>query len=767
MMRWAGRIGLGLLTLIVFAIGSGWLFLLTGLPQTSGTLSLPGLTADATVTRDKYGIPHIEAQSRRDAHFALGFVHAQDRFWQMDFLRRLGSGRLSEVIGAPTRNTDRMMRSLGIARLAQASLERLDPDARTLVDAYTDGVNAWLKTQSGAWPAEFYLLRYSPEPWRAADCLIWGRLMAMLLSRSWGEELLRDKIKNALGPEALDILLPPYPADAPRTLAALGIENPLAESSASNGWVLGPGKTESGKPILANDPHLRLRSPAVWYLARLSFPGGELTGATVPGVPFLVLGHNGKIVWGFTTAESDTQDLYYERTDTRLPGKYLTPDGWKDFETRRETLTVRGTEDETIEIRHTRHGPVISDLSEELAIHAGVGHVLALASPALREDDDTANALFALNNARSWHDFEQAMKRWHSPQQNIFYADTGGDFGMISAARMPLRGKSDGRIPAEGWKRENDWRGFLPFDRLPWSYNPARGVIHNANNPTGKSATQFRTPGYRARRLQNVMENSPPPRMEGSSRLQMDIVSETARDLLPLMLRSEFSSPQTKRAAALLKSWDFRMDRNRPEPMIFANWLRQLTRHIFADELGDLMPEWFGLRPLPVRAALTDHSDWCDSRKTAAVESCEQILQKSLEDALAQLASRFGTDIESWRWGDVHIARFNHPVLGRLPVLKSIGNVSLPVDGGNDTLNRGATRTSSNRDPFSSVHGAGYRAVYDLADLGQSRFIIAPGQSGHILSENYRSLTTLWRQGGHVRLGDPPPDGDVLRLTPE
>lgn len=771
-MKKTGKLLIWLCLLLFAVIGAGLIWLYTALPRTEGRIALPGLNAPVTINRDKHGIPYIMAQTQRDAHFALGFVHAQDRFWQMDFQRLLGAGRLSEILGPVTRENDIFMRRIGLYRLAKDSLDQLDPPARAMVSAYTEGVNAWLKTRSGALPPEYYLLRYRPEPWRPQDSMVWGRLMAMYLARNWREEVLRSRLEKKLGPEKTKILFPDYPDGAPLTQAGLAIPNPLVSASASNAWGLSGNHTSTGKPILANDPHLRLRAPGTWYLARLETPGQVLAGATVAGVPFMVLGRNDHIAWGITSSETDSQDWFIEKIDPSDPKRYLTPAGPMPFETREEILKIRGVPDEKIILRATRHGPVLSDGNEILQALASDGHVLALSSPALRKHDKTANALYWLNQARNWQDFEAALRDWHSPHQNIFYADANGNIGFAAPALLPVRKAGDGRKPVPGWTGDYDWTGYRPFTSLPRSFNPAKGYIANANNPTRSlpdsgDRSRNRTPGFRAMRLNQAIEASPQHSMESTAGLQNDVRSEMAAVLLPLMLKHPLTSRQGKQAASLLSEWDFTMARHRPEPMIFNNWMRQITRRIFADELGDLFPAWYGLNPRSVMQVLKKETHWCDNKKTAAAETCAGQVAKALDDALAQLASRFGTDMTRWRWGDVHEARFDHPAFGKIPGLNWLGNVRLPSDGGIYTLNRGGMRIANDRSPFAHIHGPGLRAIYDLSDLENSHFMIAPGQSGHLFSPHYRSLAARWQHGDYIRLNAKEGGGEILTLVPQ
>ena len=771
-MRLVKRVFLGvLLTLLLLVVG-GWLWLLTSLPKTDGTRTINGLRNSVEIRRDSNGVPHIQAQTEHDSYVALGYVHAQDRLWQMDFLRRLGAGRLSEVIGAPGLRSDRYMRTLGLYRLAQTTVARLPPDVRAAIDAYTDGVNAYLETRKGAWPLEFYLLRYRPERWKPADSLVWGRTMGIFLSRNWREEILQTRIKQALGADALPVLFPDYPVDGPRTLAAFddGLDNPLAAGSASNAWAVSGDRTATKTPLLANDPHLRFRNPALWYLARIEWPGRSLAGATVPGVPFMVLGQNNHIAWGFTSAETDVQDLYVEKLEASAPGWYRTPEGARPFEERRETIRVRDRPDVMLTVRSTRHGPVVSDLSPDLKSLAPKGHVLALATPALREDDNSALASYSLNHAKNWKQFRDAVRNWHSPHLNITYADKDGNIGLIAAARVPLRNSGDGRLPAEGWSGEFDWAGWIPFDDLPQIFNPPAGMIANANNPAAPAGYTYnlgrgRTPGYRAQRLENLLRSTPNLDSAAMGRMQIDSVSFAARDLLATLLKTNPDTEKAGRVHALMRGWDGTMARNIPQPLIFIAWLRALDRRLVADELGELYAQYRGLHTQTIKTILERETTWCDDKSTPAQETCNDQVAASLADAMTELSERFGTDFTRWQWGEAHVARFDHPVLGRIPFIGGLFNVRLPADGGPYTLNRGMIRTSS-KTPYASVHGAGYRAVYDTATKNRSLFIVTPGQSGNWFSSHYNDLAERWRDGDWLLVKTPDKDSEVLMLEP-
>ncbi len=784
--RWTYRGLIGLTALAAVAIAGGYLWLRGSLPMTEGRIAAAGLKAPVELLRDADGIVTIRAQSLRDAYFAVGYAHAQDRLWQMDFMRRSAAGRLSEVVGPATLWLDRLMRGLGLYRVAEANVQNLGPEAKAALEAYAAGVNAFLAAPGGPWPPEYYLLRYRPEPWRPADSMVWGRLMALQLSGNWRDEIRRSRLARDLTEDQIAFLWPAYPTDGP--ISTGGLLGPHGEApprrlseilpwrwmpkSASNSWVLSGERTASGMPILANDPHLALRSPGTWYLVRIETPDRILAGATAPGVPFVIVGHNGRVAWGFTTTESDTQDLFIERLSGAEGRSYETPDGPRPFEVRTETIEVRGEAPVVLTVRATRHGPVLSDFLPEAAQVAGAGEVVALAWPALEPDDGAGDAFVAMARARDGADFVSALRRFHSPQQNIVYADSGGAIGLIAPARVPLRRKGDGRRPVPGWTGAYDWSGFIPFEELPRSVNPPRGRIVAANNrlvPDDYPHLISADWGYphRAARIEEMLDAAAPRSgLEQHLAFQLDNLSSGARELLPLLLAAEPKGEPARQAHGLLQAWDHLMDRSRPEPLIFYAWIGELNQRLLGDELGDHYAEFARVDMRLIKRVLSEGTNWCDDVRTTATESCDEQLSAALEAALADLAESFGADLTDWRWGAAHTADFPHPVISRLPVLDKLFGFALETDGGNTTVNRGAVGFTGNPHiRFNNVHGAGYRAVYDLADLDNSRFMIAIGQSGNPLSPHYGDLAERWRDGDYVKL-DGKATAQRLLLTP-
>lgn len=779
--RWAGRAVLALLLLLLLGSAGLVLWLRTSLPQTDGELAIGGLKAPVTIARDANGVPHIRAESLNDAYQALGFLHAQDRLFQMEAMRRAGRGRMAELIGNLALPIDKRMRTFGLGRLVDADIKKLELPARVALQAYADGVNAFLKTHSGALPPEFLLVPGKIEPWKPADSLLWIKLMSLRLTADWNDELERAALAPRLTAKQLQDMYPVE--DGPITLTALpggdAIRHALdaaavvGEGAGSNLWLFSGALTDTGKPILANDPHLGFTVPNIWYLVRIETPHITLAGATSPGFPFVVLGHNQKLAWAITNAYGDTSDVFVEKTDPADPSRYLTPDGSEPFEERREAISVRFGDPVELTLRRTRHGPVISDGSDDSAEEGAPpdGYVYALSHTGLLPGDTTAAALWRVQRAASVADAMQDTRTVVAPQQNIALADVSGTVGLISPAMVPLRRAPPGMLPVPGWTGEHDWVGYIPFSGLPQETDPPSGWLINANNRLVgpdypyELGHSWASP-MRAEAIEVALAAENPHTVEGSLAVQLDIHSLAARRLLDAVDWSQAGDGPPADLLQAMQSWDAIMAADRPEPLYFHAWLRALNRALFADELGPLFEQYQRGNVERVLYMLTAAPEWCDVIGTPETETCADIISTAFTLAFAEMADRFGTDWREWRWDAAHIARFRHLPFGFVPVLKDLFDVTVPHDGGRYTPNAGVVSFNESN-LFNQVHGAGFRAVYDLADLDRSRFIQAVGQSGNIFSRHYADLTPLWAKGETLSLG--PLQGEpagVLSLFP-
>lgn len=754
-MRAVRRTLLGLAALLlVLTLGVGGA-LWWSLPSSAIEADIPGLSAPVHVAIDAEGVPHIEAATMLDAAAALGFMHARDRTMQMELMRRAASGRLSELVGSSTLRLDRFMRILGLRRRAEAELAELDGDTRAMLDAYARGVNAWFGRR-GRFAAMETVLLGPPEPWTATDSLLWGKTMALYLAGNWQAELARAALLQKMPPEQVRALWPSQdstpPPDARLGPAAtrLGTLVPrfpepfTLPDTASNEWAVDGAHSATGAPLLAGDPHLAYSAPGIWYLARIDTPEGTLAGATAPGVPFLVIGHNGRIAWTFTTTGADTQDVFVE---TVLPdGQYATPDGPRPFATRTERIGVRGGADEVLTVRETRHGPVVSDLDG-----AAAGPVMAVAMAELAPGDTAAAGLLALNRAATVADAMAAAGRITSPVQNLLIAGRAG-IGLATTGRIPVRRAGDGTVPQPGADGAHDWMGFASGGALPHFADPASGVLVNTNERTaGPDFPVFMGQDWfgdwRARRIRALLDQTPRHTIAEFAAMQTDSTSAFAQAVLPRLLQTVPADAPSRAALDALRGWDGAMRTDATEPVLFNNWMRRLAaalleRNGIPAGLGGAQPD------LIARALGSGEAQWCGP-------ACGDMLANTLSSAAHDYDGAV-------RWGSIHAAVFAHPVLGRIPVIGSLFTWRIPQPGDGETLFRGGMRGPG----WDAVHGASFRGVYDLADLDGSVFALAPGQSGNPLRAGMANLLPGWLRGDTIRLSRTASAAERVELRP-
>jgi penicillin G amidase len=754
---------LGFVVLLLAAVVTGALWLT--LPPRSQQVRIPGVTGPVDVSFDADGIPRIRAASAIDAAAALGFVHARDRLFQMELMRRAASGRLSEFAGPATLGYDRTMRTLGLRRRAVADYPALPAETRAMLEAYARGVNA-LIAERGRLSAPEFLFLGRPEPWEPVDSLLWGETMGLWLSLNWRTELSRQSLAGRAPQQAIEELWPPVGGEGrPEAALAPALHHLASElaavlprfpdpytlpGSASNEWAVDGRHTATGAPLLAGDPHLAFGFPGIWYLARIETPDGVLAGATGPGVPFLVLGHNGHIAWSFTTTGADVQDVFVETPAG--PGEYQTPDGPRPFAVREERIKVRGEPDQLLTVRETRHGPVVSDLRDS------GGAILAVAMANLAPGNTAAAGLLALNQARDVDAAGKAAAMITAPVQNLVVADRQR-IALYVTGRVPVRRAGDGSAPVPG-DGSHDWIGWASGEQLPRIVAPASGRLVNANDrvappdfPVFLGRDWFGD--WRAARIRELLGRSDRHTAADFARMQVDVHSPFARQILPVLLAVPVTEDTPRRAQALLRDWDGSMTTDAPQPLIFNAWVhffygRVLQQAGIAVNDGGPLAEFVGYVLSPAGA------HWCGG-------DCTAMLQTALADAIGDLTRRFGDDPVQWRWGEAHPAEFAHPVLRPLPILGRLGTLSIPSPGDDTTIDRGGPAYKQ----FQSVHGAEYRGVYDLADLDRSLFIVAPGQSGNLLSRHARDFLTRWRDGATITLGPTPgATTATIRLTP-
>lgn len=747
------RISLIVAVVAVLLTAGGLMWLRSTLPKTSGDVAVTGTDAAVVISRTTYGLPTIAADSLHDAWFGLGFVHAQDRLWQMESLRRFALGRLSEVIGPATLDIDVQQRRLGFGRLAQAQYAALDAPTRAALGAYAAGVNAFLTDHGGALPPEFTLLGFTPEPWQPYHGLLWGRLMAYQLSARWRDDVAREALFGRLGGQRMRALWPdigdgPQAAVVPTDLPASPFPPPRG---ASNAWAVAPERSLSGGALLAGDPHLGLQVPGIWYLARLVAEGRVIEGATAPGVPFVVIGRNRDVAWSFTSNEADLQDVaHVSQTDITAE--------WD------EIVHIKGAEAQSVHLLESKGAPLIAGK----LLNGRGDDGLALLATALAPTDATPSALLGLNMASGVDDALRALDGFQAPLMNVIMADTGGHIVRTLAGALPVRGAPSGRLPlARGAPR---WTVAPAHTMVEARRDPAPGIVANANERTAEIAKLDHVSGdwpdgARASRLKTLLGAARSFSADDLAEMQNDAVDASAAAWNDVLAAVTLNGAAAE-ARALLLDWDGGMRRDTAAPLIYAAWMAELSRLLFADELREAYPTLMLPGPLGIRRLLEAESVWCDDIATQPVETCAGLPVRAFDAAIQALGAAYGDAPAAWRWGFAHLARFDNALLGRLPLIGSVFQRFIQADGGDRTLNRGASHRGAGTDTqvaFPDVHGPGFRAVHDLSGV-PSLYMTVPGQSGNPMSAHYADLLERWRDGVYVDFAAPVLQ--VLTLTP-
>lgn len=817
----------GLIALLIVAIvaaGAGAFYFYSYLPgtvasqsfpQTTGSLQVPGLDAKVEVYRDHMGIPQIYASTTHDVFFSQGYIHAQERFWQMDAWRHIGSGRLSEMFGSGQLETDTFLRTLGWRQTAEAEWANLDPAAREILQAYTDGVNAYLKDHDGtAVSLEYAVLKlltpgYKIEPWTPVHSLTWGKAMAWDLRGNMGEEIERAILLKTLTPAQVDELFPAYPSDHPIIVNKIGngsaaipaakgttsmalpsdvvgnlqhnvalLDGVLGEKGdgiGSNSWALSGSRTSTGMPLLANDPHLGIQMPSIWFQVGLHCQPKndacpfEVTGFSFAGVPGVVIGHNDRIAWGFTNVGPDVMDLYIEKVNPANANQYEENGKWVDFETRTEQINT-GSKIVDVTVRSTRHGPVISEsygplkntgepddkkfiaFKDAAGIQLPPQYVIALKWTAL-SPSTPFEAIWGFDRAQNWTDFRAAASKFHVPAQNLLYADVDGNIGYQMPGDIPIRANGDGRLPVPGWTDEYEWTGFIPFDQLPYTFNPTEGYIVTANNQVQPAdyphmiSTDWDY-GFRANRITELIKSAPGKiSAEYIQKMQGDAFDANAVTYVPQLLATLDGKVTGTEATALdlLKTWDFQARSDSAPAAVFESFWRHLLEHTFNDELPEKYWPDGGSRWNEVMRNIKPDSSWWDDVSTKdVVETREDILKASFGEVVKELSDRLGSDPAKWQWGAEHQATFRNQTLGTsgvAPIEQLFNRGPFNTGGGEAIVN--ATGWSI-KDGYEVNWLPSMRMIVDLGNLDRSLSVHTTGESGHAYSAHYADMAPLW-----------------------
>lgn len=745
------------------------------------------------IVEDAWGIPHIRARSMVDAAFALGVLHAEERLWQLELNRRVGSGTLSEILGKRTLTTDRFLRTVGFRRSAEAAWPALGDHERRVLEAYADGINATVEGLDEL-PPEFKLLRFEPAPWVPVDSLVVTKSMAWLLSGSASDDALYWRVMRELGEEQAGWFVPAYPADGvtvlpPDQLLELrdrgvpppsepdgptpiettpdepppdggelghnlrppeghGLEAWLLDGPdvGSNAWVVHGSRTNTGAPILANDPHLGVSVPAIWYLAEVDAPDLHVIGPTLVGLPGFPIGHNDHIAWGLTNVGADVMDLYREQPDPDDPGRVRRPDGWETLTEVVETIRVKGrAKPIELTVRIGSNGPLVTEF---FADDFDPAEEVALRWTALDPGDRTVTAFFGVMRARNFDEFRAALEPFVAPSQNFVYADREGHIGWQVPGRIPVRDPSfDGQRPGRGWIAEDAWQGWIPYDELPRALDPIQGWIVTANNKPAPDdfrhdlGRAFSSP-QRAIRIIDLLEQGQGRDVAGHRAMQMDVVTPQARELVPAILAVAPASTLESHAQDLVRDWDGSHDVASGAAAVFNAWMYEAAAAVIDDAAdGELTGRVYGMNPLFLGQLFDGTAaPLCVTRTTA---DCDALAAQSLTRATRRLKRELGGDATKWRWGDLHRIRYHHP-LAFLPSLKARLDTELPSPGGPSTVNVGAYPMSA---PFTQTWHPSYRQVIDLGDWSKSVWMGSLGQSGVPWREHYRDMAEPYVAG--------------------
>ncbi|HEV8574893.1 MAG TPA: penicillin acylase family protein [Dehalococcoidia bacterium] len=763
------RVATGALLAAGAAVLAGGYVLRRPVPRGKGKVTLQGLRARAEIIRDRWGVPHIYATNIEDVAFAVGYAQAQDRLWQMEVNRRAASGTLSELLGEQALEIDRMTRRIGFRRAAERDWREADKEERAALNAYAAGVNAYIARAK--MPLEFTILRSRPGPWQPVDSLAFGRLFGWALTGNWDSEIVRSWTIERFGAEVMAELEPNYPAGAPVIVPpgteAKGIRPDLLDDmrqteelvgfvgrGASNNWAVDGTKSATGKPLLASDPHLTLSMPSIWWEMHIDSPEMKAAGVGLPGLPAVIMGHNERIAWGMTAALVDGDDLFVEQVDPADAPRYRQNGKWSRGEVVREEIAVRKRKEPVVEeVLTTRHGPVISPAIK------GETRTLALRTVAL-EPAHQVKAMMTVMAAQNWDEFRQALQGWPFPSLNFAYADVDGNIGYQLAGLVPMRGKGHGTVPAPGWTEDYDWKGFVPFDELPHSYNPPAHWIASANNKIADDdyphfLSTENADGFRQKRIVEMLEAKEKHSTADFERMQVDQLSLAAKELVPLVTELKPEDEWCRRVITFLKAWDYRLSPDSVAACVYEVFFAHMVRRTLEEKLGSWSDFFLGkgvhaLRPHTL-FYVASHS-WLMEKMRERPEwfqgkTWSQAMEEALGSAVAELRERLGDEVSRWQWGRLHKQPFAHALGGVRGLDRIFNRAAVPVGGDANTVWQAAYTPYNGYDVNSFT--ASWRQIIDLADFNESRATLPSGQSGHPGSRHYADMTGMWRRGAY------------------
>lgn len=773
-------------------------------PKIEGEISLKGLKSEVKIFRDEFGIPYIEAKNENDLFFALGFVHAQDRLFQMDITRRAGMGRLSEILGSQALEFDLMFRTTGFNELAKKLYENASEESKNICKSYTNGINAYLVKNSGNFSIEFDLLNYQPEKWEPYQVYLIARLVAWELNIGWWVDVVYAQLQNKLSSEKLIQLFPDYPIHAPTIIKQSSVKNfankfsnigftlPSEKNfyaentlnqlkvffetnlrlrkflgfnetySGSNSWAVGPKLSISGKPILANDPHLMYSLPSKWYIVSLNSPTLKVSGVTIPGSPSIVIGKNENIAWGLTNLMLDDCDLFIEQLDG-TNSKYFVDGNWKNLIIKTDTIKVKDSSDVIIQIKSTHRGPVIN-LANKFLSQSKFQKVISMKWTGFDLSDELLT-FYKINKAKDYKEFKEALRYFNCPAQNFLCADSKGNIFYKAAGKIPIRNYSNFLLPLDGTTSSNDWQSYISFENLPEVLNPEQGFIATNNNPPTQEFINIIgniwEPSSRAERINELLRSKNQFSIDDFKRFQNDLVSPYAKNISSHIVKSfentELLNRNLKKVVTSFKEWNGELKKYDPLAAVYNLFLIKLLKNTFADELGeDLYNQFLLVGNVPLRViqkllneAPPDSIALFDNITTEKIETKNEIIRNSLAETIKELENKFGDNFLKWQWGEIHKVKFHHLFSGQNKILDHLIDVGpYPIGGDQTTLLNTSFRYY---EPFENYLGPSMRQIVDISRIDSSLIIITSGQSEHIGHKNYKDQALMWLNGEYIK----------------
>jgi penicillin G amidase len=787
-----------LIVIILFIATASYFMLKRSLPKYDGEKKVAGLNSSVEIYRNKYAVPLIKAEDDEDAAFALGYVHAQERLFQMDVARRAGEGRLSEVFGQKTLSIDQMFRTVGIYKNVKMNYEKLNPTTKKILEAYSKGVNTFIKESEGNYPIEFDVLGYDPYPWKPEHSLMIAKLMGWELNISWWTDLTFSQLVQKFGAEKAKELLPDFPENSPTIIPKditkfASITNDLIKVDqqfrsftgfvgthiGSNNWIINGKMSASGKPIIANDPHLAFSAPGRWFFVMIRSKDWNAEGFTIPGLPAIVIGKNLNIAWAMTNVMADDADFYVEKIDST--GKqYFLNGTWRQLSIEKDTIHVKDSSSVIYEIKRTHRGSVISDIHpfRKMYSHSGV----RTASMSMRwtglEFSDEMFATISINKAKNWDEFKNAVRYFTVPGQNFVYGDNSGNIGYICAAKIPVRSTNSPTLIYDGTTEASDWKGFVPYEEMPKLFNPPQNYIASANNKTVQNfkyhISNIWEPSSRIERITELLTSKPVHSVDDYKKYQLDFNSPYARKITKYILSAfenvKVTDKNLKLALELFKNWDFGLNSKSQVPTIYTRFFQFLIKNTFEDEMGtDLLKEYVFIANVPYRIITKmleeNKSSFFDDIHTSQIETRDDIIRKSLVDALTDLESKYGVHVKNWQWGDIHQVTFQHMFHGVSSLLDKLINIGPFEIGGDGTtvfnteysfpelLEQTREDNKPHRsEPYSNILGPSMRYIFDFANHDYLEFIMPTGESGNFMSDHYKDMSDMWLKGKYIKL---------------